>query len=147
MKPPLEILQPNIKIALASGEAANALPIPQLDSDKLIAGGDALTGPEQRLSNLVDGPFASYLRYIRTNRLSLAVNHMAGGAFAFTEEELLSGRGIAGYGVFSSRRIQRVYQGGKGIQFLGGQIEWRHACPCNPVVDQVAQLLNGPGPH
>src|SRR2546425_10734078 len=72
---------------------------------------------------------------------------MAGGALPFTEEELLSSREVAGYHVFSSRRIQRVYQGGKGVQFLGGQIEGRHACSGNPIANQFVQLLNGLGTH
>ena len=65
----------------------------------------------------------------------------------FAEKELLSSREVAGYRVFSSRCIQRVYQDRQGIQFLGGQIEGRHACSGNPIVDQVAQLLNGLGTH
>ena len=65
----------------------------------------------------------------------------------FTKEELLSSREVAGYGVFSSGRIQGVHQGSQGIQFLGGQIERRHACSGNPVLDQGAQLLNRPGTH
>src|SRR5439155_23020072 len=147
VKPSLEILQANIKIATASGETAHDPPISQLDGDKFVAGRDVRTRLQQGLSNLVDRHFASYVRYIRTNRLPLAVNHMAGGALPFTKEELLSSREVAGYGVFSSGRIQGVHQGSQGIQFLGGQIERRHACSGNPFVDQVAQLLNGLGTH
>src|SRR5436309_9439671 len=133
MKPSLEILQPNVKIALASGEAANALPIPQLDGDKFIAGGDVRTRLQQRLSNLVDRHVASYIRYIRTNRLSLAASHMAGSAFPFTEEESLSGRGVAGYSVFSSRRIQGVHQRGEGIRFRAGKFDCGMPEPAIPL--------------
>src|SRR5947208_16910594 len=106
-------------MATASGKTGHDPPISHLDGDKFVAGSDVRTGLQQGLSNLVDRHFASYVRYIRTNRLPLAVNHMAGGALPFTEEELLSSREVAGYHVFSSRRIQRVYQVASGVQSPG----------------------------
>jgi len=58
------------------------------------------------------------------------------------KEKVFSGRLVAWHGAFSRRRIQRGNQGGESIQRVGRQIERRHTCRWNPVLDQAAQLLS-----
>ena len=53
MKPPLQILQAKVEIALAPDETTQVFPVPQLHCGKFIAGRDVRAGVEQRLADFV----------------------------------------------------------------------------------------------
>src|SRR5678815_3236418 len=67
---------------------------------------------------------------------------MTGSALPPTEEELLAGRLVSGHIAGSRLSIQGVHEIGEGIQLPRRQGESRHACPRNPVVNQIAQFPN-----
>src|SRR5215831_19789072 len=67
---------------------------------------------------------------------------MAISASPFAEEELFSGGSVAGHIALCCWAIQRMDQGGKGVQLVGRQIEWRHSSSRNSFADHVPELLN-----